>query len=207
MQLNELTLTKDIQDLHQPANILGKYGWDVLGTGLSAAVAQHPTKPYVLKLFKSDIGYLKFVQFIEQNQGNRHLPKINKTVKKVPGTHLSYIRMERLNPITNSQLWKTYFPEIMYLGLLALKNDIMITSSVEDFIIHKLAAKDINEPNLRKVKFDNVWEAYPNKPLASWVDVSRKLVDFADSNGISILDIHDGNFMLRGHTLVITDPF
>ena len=200
-------MKKDIQDLYQPANILGKYGWDVLGTGLSAAVAQHPTKPYVLKLFKSDIRYLKFIEFVEQNAGNKHLPHINKTVKKIPGTHLSYVRMERLNPITITDLQNTYYPEIMYLGLLAIKNDLMITSSIEDFIIHKLSAKHIYEPTLRKVNFNDVWYAYPNKPLASWIDISRKLVDFADSTGISMFDIHAGNFMLRNRTLVITDPF
>jgi len=207
MNLNEISLKTTIDDLGSPQAILGRYGWEVLGTGLNAAVAQHPYKPYVLKLFESDLGYLKFIQFIEANKGNKHLPVINKTVKKIPGTRLSYVRMERLTPISENDLWKRYLADMTYLGLLALKNDLLIAFSTQGNIIDALNAKNINTNILRKVKFDDVWTAFNSRPSASWMDISEKLVDFADSNGIAMLDIHSQNFMLRSNTLVITDPF
>lgn len=207
MNINEISLTKNIKDLVTPRAILSQYGWEVLGTGLNAAVAQHPHKPYVLKLFLNDPGYLKFIQFIEANKGNKHLPVINKTVKKIPGTRLSYVRMERLNPISEHYLWKKYRSDITYLGLLALKNDLLISFSTQNNIIDSLNAQNINTSILRKVKFDDVWTAFKIRPTNSWMDISEKLVDFADSNGIDMLDIHSQNFMLRNQTLVITDPF
>lgn len=207
MNINEISLTKHIKDLETPRAILNQYGWEVLGTGFNAAVAQHPHKPYVLKLFLNDLGYLKFIQFIESNNGNKHLPIINKTVKKIPGTRLSYVRMERLNPISEHYLWKKYLSDITYLGLLALKNDLLIAFSTQGNIIDALNAQNINTSILRKVKFDDVWAAFKSRPSDSWMDISEKLVDFADSNGIDMLDIHSQNFMLRNQTLIITDPF
>jgi hypothetical protein len=207
MNLNEISLKTNIKDLKAPRAILHRYGWEVLGTGLNAAVAQHPDKPYVLKLFESDLGYLKFIQFIEANKGNKHLPVINKTVKKIPGTRLSFVRMERLTPITEQDLWKNYLSDMTYIGLLAVKNDLLIAFSTQRNIVDALNARNINTTVLRKVKFDDVWTAFKDKPTASWMDISEKLVDFADSNGIDFLDIHSQNFMLRNNTLVITDPF
>lgn len=207
MNINEISLTKNIKDLKTPMAILSQYGWEVLGTGINAAVAQHPNKPYVLKLFESDLGYLKFIQFIESNKGNKHLPVINKTVKKIPGTRLSFVRMERLTPIREEDLWTRYFSDMAYLGLLAVKNDLLIAYSTVNNLSRKLNAKNINTNILRKVKFDDVWTAFNSRPSASWMDISEKLVDFADGNSIAMLDIHSQNFMLRNQTLIITDPF
>lgn len=207
MPLNEISLKKEIDALHEPASILANYGWQVLGSGLSGAVAQHPNKPYVLKLFKKDPGYLKFIQFIQENLGNEHLPKINRTIKTVPGTHLFYVRMERLQPISERELWNKFTIEMIYMSLLAIKNDLVIASSTEDKLRKELTKKHLNQHVLRRVNFDDVYVGWYAKPSASWIDISKKLIDFSDNNNVHHLDIHSDNFMLRDQTLVITDPF
>lgn len=207
MNLDEISLKHDIKSAAKPANILQKYGWNVLGSGVNGSVAQHPNKPYVLKLFTKDYGYQKFINFVTQNTGNKHLPVINKNVKQIPGTNMYYLRMERLKPISQNVLWSRYQPDMLYLSLLGLKNDLSVSNPDEDMIREILNKLHLGTFVLRKVDFRTLWDALNRKPTPSWVDISRKLVDFADSNGIDFLDIHSKNLMLRGTTLVITDPF
>lgn len=74
MKLNEIELRRDLES-NDPKLILKKYGWNVLGSGYEGAVASHPNKPYVLKLFERDSLYKMFLVFCRENQGNIHLPK------------------------------------------------------------------------------------------------------------------------------------
>jgi hypothetical protein len=207
MHLDEISLKQEIKAGRTPAKILQKYGWTILGSGLNGTVAQHPKKPYVLKLFTRDQRYQKFIKFVEQNQGNKHLPVINKNLRQIPDTPMYYIRMERLIPISEQDLWTKYQPEMLYLTLLGIKNDIDISNPDEDNIKTILNNLHMGTNILRKVDFSALWAALNKSPRPSWVDISRKLVDFAYANDIDFLDTHNENLMLRGNTLVITDPF
>ena len=137
MQIRELTLKTDINTLDDPAKVLKKYGWNVIGVGMEAAVAEHPNKSYVLKLFEDDSNYKAFVQFAVNHRGNPHVPvffrgietrdltkideksniSIQGLMSTIPGTDYSYVRMEKLSRITEKDLVKKYTPEMMFLYL------------------------------------------------------------------------------------------
>jgi hypothetical protein len=191
MQLNEISVKRDLKKYGSVASVLEKYGWHLLGYGLMATVAQHPTKPYALKIFRRDKGYEQFVQFCLENKGNRHLPRINKAVRPIPGTDYFYVRMEILNGIDKTQLYGLYKDEALYLALLAKQNHKLISGSASSELQTYLT--NHNEDDL--------------KPLDSWRDICIKLIAFANDHNTIALDNHSGNFMLRNHTLVIIDPF
>jgi hypothetical protein len=123
MKIQELELTKNLKrsiyaDGNDLAQILSEYGWRVIGYGVEGAVAEHPKKSYVLKLFPTKSKYVEFVEFVQEHQSNPHLPKFSRYVRKVPGTKFSYVRMEKLNHITLIKLIRRYMPELCALEII-----------------------------------------------------------------------------------------
>ena len=129
MNLSEIGLKQNIKSIDDARAILHYYKWEVLGSGIGGAVAQHPKKPYVLKLFTRDPGYKLFLKFIQENEGNRHLPRINRQIRQIPGTEYYYVRMERLTPISLGELYGLYQPEGLFFAWLARDYGIRIGSS------------------------------------------------------------------------------
>ena len=57
MKIQELELTKQLKRAagHRYLDtILLDHGWKVLGWGVDGIVAEHPSKPYVLKIYTAD---------------------------------------------------------------------------------------------------------------------------------------------------------
>lgn len=202
MKINELQLSKDVKKYdNNPEKILSKNGWKVIGDGVESAVAEHPNKSYVLKLFYTRSRYVDFVKFAQEHQSNKHLPRFGRYVRPVPGSIFSYVRMEKLKPILTSKLLSDYFPEIVAVFLKF--NGFGKGSGATWF------------ENIVKKKFDNElglgWDT--NKIQELWDNIGKHV----DSHWLSLLDelkslninvdFHDENFMLRGKTLVIIDPF
>ena len=91
MKISELDLTKISRNPSaNPIEIFRRYGWKVLGTGIDGVVAEHPDKPYVLKIFVSSSSYKLFVEYAEQNQKNASVPKFGRTVRTLPGSQWCY---------------------------------------------------------------------------------------------------------------------
>jgi len=144
VKIYELQLKKDIQQLKNPEDVLRKYGWNVIGIGMEAAVAEHPNKNYVLKLFEDDSNYKKFVEFAINHKGNPHVPvffrgaetkdlvkveerstiSIPGIMSTIPGTDYSYVRMEKLSKISEKDLIKQYAPEMLVLYLDGIRENI-----------------------------------------------------------------------------------
>jgi hypothetical protein len=78
---------------------LAALGWKPAGHGNFSEVFQNPSYDYVLKIFSSsDHRYMKFFQYVKQNQNNPHVPKIRgSTVKLSPTAYAA--RIERLSPV------------------------------------------------------------------------------------------------------------
>lgn len=85
MKIQELVLRHDLETNYDPRNILVKHGWKVIGSGLGGAVAQHPNRPYVIKLYRNSSRYSQFVEFVQNHQPNPYLPRFNRYVRNLPG--------------------------------------------------------------------------------------------------------------------------
>ena len=197
--INELQITKDLKNrFASPKEILAKYGWNVLGYGADGAVAENPNEKYVLKLFSTDSKYTDFVKYIAQpHQNNPHLPKISKAIKQIPGTAFSYIGMEKLQKISSKELVGKFFPEMCVLKIDAERYNMSFAMSY-DFTF---------SDQYRQVKLhgNDIWNKI-RKPDDAWFSLSEMLYSFARKEKLNI-DLHDDNFMLRGNTLVIIDPY
>jgi hypothetical protein len=88
----------DIQ-VHKITHILYQQGYKIeaIGEGLYAQVFHRPGENYVIKIFKDDPGYFKYLKFILQNQNNPHIPKIRgKFMKPFKDAEIYLVRMELL---------------------------------------------------------------------------------------------------------------
>lgn len=89
------------------------HGGEVLGTGAFATALWHPSWKYVLKIFHGDISYLKFARFVMKNPRPSFPKFLDKPRKIIPNFKRSYtrqdlyfIKMEKLNPITEKEFDK-----------------------------------------------------------------------------------------------------
>lgn len=204
MRLKELQLTKDLKDPKSyPAGILQKYGWNVLGSGVNGSVAKHPNKNYVLKLFENDSSYIEFVKFILSYK-NIHLPKIGKGAKQLPGTDYFYVTMEELTPVSDGRLMSIYFPEIIYLVVQCSKNQMGMNDILTDMVMDKLKHK---YDSAYEIDLDQMFAELGEQPDNAWIELVDTIIDYGQSIGERYFDLHDENFMLRGNTLIINDPW
>jgi hypothetical protein len=208
MHLHEIQITKDIktQTLLQ---IIKKNGWYLLGEGKEGIVAEHPKREYVLKIWRKPSRYEWFVEFVRQNQSNPHVPVFSRYTAPIPGTDYLYTRMEKLKPILKEPLAKLYKPELIWLWAVGQTHGIdTITDSNEYMVkdwIYQYGIRIEPDTNVRD-DLQDLWKKF-GYPDASWLDISDKIVLAAKKHGIKRFDLHHENFMLRGQTLVITDPW
>jgi len=160
------------------------YSKHILGSGLYGVVFEKPGTDFVYKLFDvDDYGYKAYLDFTRQNQNNIHIPKIGKPLKLKIGKINAYIvkleRLEELN-LSNPKHEQQY------------KLIISIISSLE------------------KIKTNNPMRTGAMNFLKKVDKTDPDLVNIiADINDISTseMDMHPGNVMMRGNTIVITDPY
>jgi hypothetical protein len=78
-----------------------------VGKGMYAGVFAKPGDPFVIKIFKDDPGYEKFLSYALQHQSNPHVPRIKGrpiTFQKI----YKIVRLERLREMTKDTDWKIY---------------------------------------------------------------------------------------------------
>ncbi len=215
MQLSEITISKDLKYVtphmrnHSTmlASILEKHGWHLLGTGFEAAVAEHPQKAYVLKIFKSDSKYGHFVKFVQMHAQNPHLPRFSRYVKPVPGTNYSYVRMEKLNPVDVTELMNHYANYLI--TLMQVDEQLNMTTlhySLASKLEEVLAQAGWDHTQLH-VDYDHLYGLVGGEPPRDWQIIVHELAAYSKRAGYTHWDLHANNFLLRGNTLVIADPF
>ena len=199
-KLNELQLTKQFKQKNMlnygkdAEQILNQNGWRVLGRGAEGAVAEHPNKSYVLKLFRKNSLYNHFVNLV-QHSNNIHFPFFSRFVKPVPGTMYNYVRMEKLTPVNSQILLDNFFPELCdveYVFPTGFGNStpaVSLYSSVTEIFYD-----EYNNDFSTVIKDQH-------QPDQQWVDALESIKKLKHP-----IDFHSGNFMLRGNILVITDP-
>lgn len=215
MQLSELQISKDLKYLspsitHHTAvlsSILEKHGWHLLGKGFEAAVAEHPEKSYVLKIFPSLSKYGDFVKFVQNHANNVHLPRFSRYVKQIPGTVYAYVRMEKLAAISKEKLTQDY---AAYLVTLMQVDEQLNMTTLHYSLVSKLeevlAQAGWDHTQLH-VDYDHLYELVGGEPPRDWQIMVHELAAYSKRAGHTHWDLHANNFLLRGNTLVIADPF
>jgi hypothetical protein len=217
MNLSEITLTHtlktgDRNDWHHVPNlerILKHHGWHMLGTGAEAAVAEHPQKSYVLKIFNSDSRYTQFVEFVQSHSSNPHVPKFSRYVRQVPGTKFSYVRMEKLAQVTAKQLLTKYANHVLDMIIMGHEHRIrMVVGQLRDEFMSILDTWGYGPDSLLDPETQmEIYAHMGGSPPITWTHILDDLAEFSQSSGIGTWDMHAANFMRRGETLVIVDPF
>lgn len=230
MNLHELKLSQDIQ---KPGTgyrastdweeIVKNHGWSFLGAGIEGTVAEHPKKSYVLKIFPTKSAYHHFLQFVQSHPDNPHLPKFSRYSKVIPHTkgQMSYVRMEKLRKVSQNNLLAGYMPELTYAWLVAEKNETILNWMFHDSVTYRLKRamkvdvdelrKELAKQSVSKLLADRdhkLWQTVGGVPDETWASTVNNLFSIWKRNkNVMNLDLHDENFMLRGRTLVIIDPF
>ena len=227
MQIKELEISHKLKrsmggsDL---ANVLHQNGWTPLGHGYEAGVAEHPHRSYVLKIFPRKSPYVQFVNMVQTHPQNPHFPKFFsrqqqdpnnpnkeivdpddpnfpnylKYVRPVPGTQYSSVRMEKLRKMLPYDL--TQFP-----SLLCLLDELWFTHVPHrrpPYWVRSNVSWDPHAVDAEGLIDCNQEAITPQEKQAIQL-VSNKIKEI----GWDRVDLHSGNFMMRGNTWVITDPF
>jgi hypothetical protein len=190
MRITEiLTESQVLDELSRPsdmaaaADILEKAGYKKFGEGWYAAVyAKEHGATRVLKLFKTnDVAYLKFVNMTIQNP-NIHFPKFRGKLMKITKDYYA-IRMEMLTG---------FGEETQQLKL------------IRDYIYGYATYGRSYSDNMRSQEvingIDQIEETQPG------IKKACELIGDMIANDTVELDLHKHNLMMRGKTIVFTDP-
>lgn len=153
-------------------------GYDVLGSGAFGRVFRKPGSPHVVKLFSAlDTSYLAFIA-LAQTHPSPHFPKFIGKVVRVTDDYYA-VRTEPLTP---------------YRG----------DSTLIDRYIRYRDAKWEDPQGLTAMQFDDAVEFMEEHPtLRVACDL---LKDHLLTNPEFRTDLHNGNIMMRGSTMVLSDP-
>lgn len=151
-------------------------GFVKLGGGAFGEVYEKEGYPWVFKVFHGDPAYLDFLRFAIAHQSNPHVPKIKGQPFRIDDNTYA-IRIEKLQP------WGGYF-ELQTGDNLGL----------QDFL------RWWNPP----MKPEQI-EFLKRHKAEGLIEVLNGLAELCRSKNHR-LDLHAGNTMRRGNTLVIVDP-
>jgi hypothetical protein len=148
---------------------------------------------YVYKVWTHDDGWWEYLEYIGDHPGNEHLLKTKSRIKKIKftfkrpedfDTDLHVVKLEKLAELETDP---EAYGQVKGLMLFLRKHN-----------VHKLTKDDI--PKIQEWIHE---KEFVEPPPASFIETT---IDVLQSAVISIGDFHTGNVMLRGKTLVITDP-
>ena len=183
MRINELITESEVLDeITRPGQgnaeyMLEKAGYEKIGYGMYANVFAKPGADHVLKLFGyRDQAYRDFVNMTIQ-EPNIHFPKFKGKMMKVTKDYYA-IRMEKLEPLSQD------------------KKDTL------ELMRHYIYAfvRDRFQPFYRATEMENLEKMQPG--ITEACDLLARLM----INNRLALDLHMKNAMMRGNTIVITDP-
>lgn len=215
MKLYELTGVRALRDkdLTQLLNDISGEGskFKKAGEGVAAQVLVH-SDGTIYKFWAKDSGYESFIEFVEKNKDNPHLPKLKSKVKELSSffkkpesfpEKIKYVKMEKLTPIKYHTLFEDSKIAIVdvirmiYFGATGKyhRSEIKPEDAL-DWILNNLI-QDNKGQELSKKALDIV-----NSLFKTIQKMNNDIPDFKKFGN----DMHHDNIMLRGETIVITDP-
>jgi len=157
------------------------FNYEYLSEGASSVVFEHPTKPYILKVFQNDDAYFNYFEFCLCNQNNPFIPKVKPVLLHGPNSGI--VKIEKLFPIDKRDRF-------------ALKA--MQWVEAELYLGDKIGLPKFNEDLYHK----EIGEWIKNNP--AFVSLAKHLRSRTKGTGLHF-DFHESNIMKRGDQLVITD--
>lgn len=170
---------KRVQDV---VDYLEERGFDYLGSGSYGAVFDHPSfdSRYVLKVFK-DPFYEQFLNYAIKNRQDPHMPRIVGKVMRLSG-YGAMVRIEVLREMSDQQYrYLRLHDQVDYVQCRVYGTHL---DEAETAVFNKINAQ--HDLGTLMESIDNLIRA---KPAGAH------------------LDLHEGNFMYRGSTIVISDPY
>jgi hypothetical protein len=162
------------------AIFLKQRGFKDVQSGGFGIVFTRPDLPYMIKVFRGDPAYLKFVQFC-QGRKDPHLPAFRgKVVLITRGVYA--VRVERLTQLDS--------------GLYGL------AEKFEEFAHSHMSVEE----------FIDDASYYGNPQAAALLKANAGVLQTIEALKAHVsrdirFDLHNGNFMMRGDTIVVSDPF
>ncbi|MCK9532592.1 MAG: hypothetical protein M0R77_18945 [Gammaproteobacteria bacterium] len=186
MRLDEFVNNKILNELDMPrtrglaGNILKSNGYEKIGRGAYASVWAKPGENTIVKIFDNDdSSYKKFINLTLSNP-NDHFPKIKGKMFQINDRYTA-IRIERLEPVDKAKYIQLGLaPVYNYLNYVKNSRSHMSPEGTETMLA-KIDELDKNQPGIKKA-----------------LDLIAKNFEYFDFN--------PDNVMLRGNTIVITDP-
>lgn len=200
MKLNELNLdgykhikNNDWDNKYTLDDWLYDHGLKKIGQGTRSDIYASQNENFVVKVNFDNLDeiYLKFVDFCHKNK-NIHLPKIG-NVKEFENSYIVFVeKLEKIN--------------LEYLGFSAEMN-------LYDFFntcINHLFFQKINDDDLinliKKQYIIGTKQEISNNLLKQFFSIIKIMTKFKEDMKVkNNLDLHSGNIMLRGNTLVVID--
>jgi len=208
------------RDYYDFLEYLKSNGWGWTGSGAFGTVFKKPNKNYVLKVYRNDPAYDNFLNFIEENQNDPHIPKIKRRILPLSNNQsrdYGIVAIEKLDSLKIGdwrwRLVSTFANALHDYTIGNLGFDEYLNNVVE-------AVRDIYKENLEITKQkrpkNTRSESRRLRRLDYFVESNLgifktfyKLKKFLESNEEShLFDMHSGNFMMRPSTgeIIVTDP-
>lgn len=234
MKLYELLGVKKFYDKHlddvKKAFTSSGSLYKKLGSG-ATATAYARGEEYVYKFWLIDTAYEEYVNYCLDNQDNPHIPIFYSDIKNLHSffartsdfpNKIRYIKMERLTPINGSTKWpgvkiknKKYEYYQRIIGIISILYDFSLSKKLLDnfdnfkknMIIEfvrsfKLVDQAFDENE--KESYEISIEDFAWKEMYEIYKIMKDLSEIFNRTGA---DYHSGNIMMRGKTIVITDPY
>lgn len=180
-----------------PANLiqwLQDKNFTKLGRGIASEVWSSNTENFVVKLNRGyiDKGYIDFVDFCESYKRNKHLPKLGK-LKKYEDWYIIFIeKLEPYNPsfLQVNDTWD-FFDRLLknyqYVRPDNFTFEEIFTATWKKYSTN--SDKELDESKINQIE-----------------EIVKLMFEFKNNYGYGSLDLHEGNIMMRGDTIVVIDP-
>lgn len=193
MLLTELTGIKSQKGktAYEILNLLKKEHGIKMASGSFGMVLTHPSWDHVVKFFAKDDCYMTFVDFCLKHK-SPHLPAFKKKPTKMSAffkkeaskaalDKFYVVKIEKLQPLTFDD-YREIFP-LVTVKFREQYQDVIGTSKEDEFLKSQKV-----DPKLKDLA-NIIFELFETKTSGCF------------------MDLHEGNFMKRGDTFVIVDPY
>lgn len=225
MQFKQFYEQKEQKPYDDFIDFLQKKGWRKIGFGAFGIVFEKLNKNYVIKVYYNDPAYDRFLDFIEQNQNDPHIPKINRRIIRQPKDSRDFnydygvVAIEKLGKLERPR-WRW---DMVSMFQKFLKGVDVLNLSFDEYIDKSI--KSVRQNLQEDIDFynDDPHEKYYSlsyrkllKRLDYFVESNLGLFKtfykfkkfLEDNNATHQFDLHSGNFMIRPSTgeIVVIDP-
>lgn len=188
----------------------------IAGEGVFAQVLSHEDGT-IYKFWAKDSAYEKFIEFVQKNQDNKHLPKLKSKIKELSSffkkpedfpDKVKYIKMEKLEPITDDT--KIIDTKNLYVTDVAVNIIDCIQSGVEEVktlshLFSLLIKDEEGAYNTHQPSHIPALKESSIKVIKELFETFLKMLKYPGMIDLHF-DLHSGNFMRRGTEIVIIDP-